>query len=189
MQSKKPVAPTPLNLQKRCKNPHQKSLAARCTRDPPSPLSVQSTAPPNPHWHAFSGAALGVGVGAVIGGEGTSSFGSIRRQKQGKKKVDNSRCREVVRGTPSRHPARIRRPTAFLGSVVGETAPVRRRGARGPEQGSAVVLLLWGAEPWGCLERPELGLLFSREPPRECRALSAGVRCGKKGKEFALAKT
>lgn len=69
--------------------PHQKKPG--CTRPPPPPLSVQSTASPNPHWHAFSGAALGVGVGAIIGGEGTSSFGSIRRPKQGKKKKSTTR--------------------------------------------------------------------------------------------------
>lgn len=97
--------------------PHQKKPG--CTRPPRSPLSVQSTASPNPHWHAFSGAALGVGVGVIIGGEGTSSFGSIRRPKQGKKKNRRLASHAMVpRGrswAPSRRPVRIRRLTAFFG--------------------------------------------------------------------------
>lgn len=194
MQVKKTVAPTPQNLQKRCKNPQvrsptKKSLAAR---DPPYP----SNRPPRPTPIGTPSQAplLGLGLAQSLVVRGLPHSGVSAGRSRAKKKVDDSPlmpwCREVARGLRAAIPCASGDRLRFLGSVVGEAAPVRRRGARGPEKGSAVVLLLWGAEPWGCLERPELGLLFPREPPRECRALSAGVRGGrKKGKEFALART
>lgn len=97
--------------------PHQKKPG--CTRPPLPPLSVQSTASPNPHWHAFSGAALGVGVGAIIVVRGLPhsgvSAGRSRAKKKSRRLASHAMVPRGRSGAPSRHPVRIRRPTAFFG--------------------------------------------------------------------------
>lgn len=162
--------------------PHQKKPG--CTRPPLPPYPSNRPPRPTPIGTPSQAPLLGLGLAQSLVVRGLPHSGVSAGRSRAKKKVDDSPlmpwCREVARGLRAAIPCASGDRLRFLGSVVGEAAPVRRRGARGPEKGSAVVLLLWGAEPWGCLERPELGLLFPREPPRECRALSAGCGAGEK---------
>lgn len=197
MQVKKTVAPTPQNLQKRCKNPQvrfptKKSLAAR---DPPLPPYPSNRPPrPTPIGTPSQAPLLGLGLAQSLVVRGLPhsgvSAGRSRAKKKSRRLASHAMVPRGRSGAPSRHPVRIRRPTAFFGvgrwrSSSGSAAWRARTRKRICCRFAAL-----GSRAVGLFGEAGVGVAISQRAPEGVPGALGRVRGGrKKGKEFALART
>lgn len=160
--------------------PPPKKPGCKMHARPPPPYPSNRPPRPTPIATPSQAPLLGLGLARSLVVRGLPLSGVSTGRSRAKKKSTTRGAERSFGGLRAAIPPASGDRLRFWGRRWGNSSGSAAWRAR-TRKGSAVVLLLWGAEPWGCLERPELGLLSPKEPPRECRALSAGVRCGKKG--------